>query len=306
MLKIIWKKITSSRASFLFLVSLFSLTIGTACSTKHSEIQNSDLLRAKRLIDNQQTDEAIELLEQNSEKNSTDPEYRVTLASAYAHKAGIRIQSLSGIVHASNQLKKINEQNGGAFGTTSDYNSGDTQNRTHQRLSYLSKILAASSNYFLLISTIPTVPENKVVFIKKSIKLMNDSRVTWRASDITYRLLLEIIYFKYSFSTQFLDQLMEPSQRSKESCTLDIQTLSTATMSLGKQLIDILSDYALIYPQNKEQILDRSNELSQNITNLAVNLQIADGVDLISASIFSDPVLSQRVGGFVRCGGHSY
>ena len=285
MLKYLQIKIASPKTSFLILTSVFSLVLAMGCASKRSELQDSDMLRAKRLIDNQQTDEAIELLEQKQEQDSVDPEYRVTLASAYAHKAGFRIQTLTGVLNTSTQLKRINEQSGGAFGLEPTYNTGDTQNRALQRIRFMSKILAASSNYFQLVATIPTIPEEKIIFLKKSLKIMNDSRVTWRASDITYRLLLEIIYFKYSFSTQFLEQLMEPTLKSKETCTFDLQAMSDATISLGKQLIDILGDYALIYPQNKEQILDRSQELSDTITNIATNLQIADGAEIGRAHV---------------------
>ena len=99
---------------------------------------------------------------------------------------------------------------------------------------------------------------------------------------------------------------MEPVQKNEATCSLDLQALSDATLNLGKQLLDILSDYAAINPQNKEQILDRSHELSDTVTNLATNMQIADGADFVATALFGDSVLKKRVGGFIRCGGSSH
>jgi hypothetical protein len=87
----------------LYLIKILMLVCIASCfgcgkKTNKNE-QDEVVLKSYRLIDSDRADEAIELLENHLSKDSTNNTYKSVLASAYAHKGGVKIQKFIPIVN---------------------------------------------------------------------------------------------------------------------------------------------------------------------------------------------------------------
>ena len=97
---------TSALAIYLSICSLLCL-FSLGCSRHRAPETTS--VRAYRLIDAQRTDEAITLLEASLDKDPNNYDYKVILASAYAHKAGFRIQRLISVMDHIKEMSAIKD-----------------------------------------------------------------------------------------------------------------------------------------------------------------------------------------------------
>ncbi len=94
------------RLACIFVCAL-SIFLNTGCGRHHTA--ESTKVRAYRLIDAQRTDEAIALIEMALDKDPGNYEYKVVLASAYAHKAGFRIQRLISVMDHAKEMSGIKD-----------------------------------------------------------------------------------------------------------------------------------------------------------------------------------------------------
>jgi hypothetical protein len=95
-------------------VTLLAATLAAAavlsCARRPAR-EHDPVLQAYRLIDEQRTDEAIELLEGKLAEDPDNADYKVVLASAYAHKGGIKIQKLVPLINQAGKLKTKKKPN---------------------------------------------------------------------------------------------------------------------------------------------------------------------------------------------------
>lgn len=283
-----------TRVSFTILACLAIAAAGCSRSRQNQAARNRPLIEAYQLIDRHRTDEAIIYLEDLLESDPENAEYLVALASAYAQKAGVRIQSFIPLI------KVTKEKVGNAkWDIDKDHEVGK---RIDSTLTSLARILTKYAHIGRVYSVIPPVaPENRP-FLIKAIDIMDGLKSPAQA-DAIYRAALKAVLFKHDLGERLIGPAFTEKGQKENNCKIDFVELSDATVNLGRLLIDIYADMAIAQPSKAA----RHKKSSADIANLVSNLTLATTslmvLDEGSQVFLQSNLLENDFGKIIRCGG---
>lgn len=177
------------------------------CGTKNDTQQSEPVLKAYRLIDEQRTDEAIELLESSLVQEPANSEYKVVLASAYAHKAGIKIQKLVPVIIQSDKLKRMNVQIP-EIGHNQQPNKAVNAGALNIAL-----LLNRFAGFFETYASVPIVTPDQATYLTHAIYLLNDVGAQIKQEDVLYRAVLEVVLFKHILTEGLIGEFAAPQTK---------------------------------------------------------------------------------------------
>ncbi len=279
---------------FVFLNLIFGLCGCGKTKQTHSE---SAVLKAYRLIDEQRTDEAIELLEHEVKREPNNREYKVVLASAYAHKAGIKIQKLVPVFSRSHHLQKLNS----ASTAKEKMSWGEKLNKKALNISALFIRLATVLASY---SSIPIIDSEGELYIRHAIELLNslDKKITQEAA--LYRAILEVILLKHFLTENFIGEFAEPNIKNEESCRIDLGNLNDSLIVLGKLLIDIYDDLGYANPKQASKMAQQSEETANVISDLTFATTSIAVFDETSTLFLKQAAIESGFGKIIKCSGN--
>jgi hypothetical protein len=235
----------------LLALALSGLLILSACSiekNKETDTTSYKIEQIQRKIQNQSYQEAEADLDSLLKKEPDNLEVRMTYASLFVHKAGIKVKDYF----------KLEE----AFAKEDKKESSEPQQRT-SFLPIFDQVLLVSKQSQELqkrLDKITLINKTQAEEIAKAIAILNQltgPKVT--AGMHLYRAVIKTYYFKYEWS---LDLYLP--QNTTQLCKRKISQLSQNIESLNQQLSDILVDYSKGLPNSRDNIQKTKSELNRN------------------------------------------
>jgi hypothetical protein len=267
------------------------------CADRKQDHRDDTVLNAYRLIDEKRDDEAIELLENALAKDPANYDYKAVLASAYAHKAGIKIQNLVPAVQKSSQLKKLNENAKAMSGETigAKVDSGAL---------VIASMLGKFSGVLETYAAVPTVDKNQSTYLIHAIYLLNSLGNRIKPEDVIYRAVLEIVLFKYYLAEGFIGEFVEPKTKDEVSCRIDLGNVNDAIIKIGKLLIDIFNDVGFVNPKQAEDMKRLAGDTSDSISRLTIATTTVTVVDEAANIFLKQTAIQNGFGKIIKCGGN--
>lgn len=282
---------------------LLILLIGiTACSDRNKN--NSNLVvEAYRLIDKDRTDEAISLLEGELSEDPNNYQYKVVLASAYAHKGGVRVQKFVSLVNQSTNLKQI-KQRLKSKDTKKIVELNEIEKASHRISKFALKVadlLILTSVFFEIYIAIPTITDEQVIYLKHAIDLLSSLDPNLKSEDALYRAVLRIILFKHIFNENLIGEFMPPEEKTPQSCKLDLVIVNDAMVEMGKTLIGILDDLTIAHPKKSDSYKELSNDIANKVSDFTVAVSTASFIDEASELFMKQLAIQNGLGKLIRC-----
>lgn len=269
-----------------------------SCSNQKNDKGHDDtVLHAYRLIDENRSAEAIELLEGALTEDPSNDEYKVVLASAYAHKGGIRIQSLAAAIQKSTQLSQLKDR---------------IDLKTDQTI--VSKVDAGAANFAAMLvkfsatievfTAVPRVDRTQAIYLVQAINLLNSLGQRIKPEDVIYRGVLQIVLLKHYLAEDLIGEFVPPEVQDESSCRIDLANVNDSIIKIGELLIDIFNDNGFANPKQAEDMKRLAAETSQAISSLTIATTAVTLADQ-AANIFLKQVAIQNgFGKIIKCGGN--
>lgn len=265
------------------------------CVDKMQDQRDNTVLNAYRLIDEKRDDEAIELLENALVKDPANYDFKAVLASAYAHKAGIKIQTLVPTVQKSSQLNKLTEtakaMSGEAIGAKVDSDA-----------LIIASMLGKFSGVLETYAAVPTINKIQSIYLVYAIDLLNSLGNKIKLEDVIYRAVLEVVLFKYYLAESFIGEFVEPKVKNEASCRVDLEKVNDAIIKLGKLLIDILNDVGFANPSKAEDMRRLADDTSDSISSLTIAITTVTVVDEVANIFLKQTAIQNGFGRIIKCG----
>ncbi len=291
---------------------IFLCTVGItgliACGPKSNPQETNTVLTAYRLIDEQRTDEAISLLESELSVNPKNDEYKTILASAYAHKAGIKIQKLAPMVNQSEKIKGLNRR----------ISVSSSEESTNERVSKLAAnmggLFTSLAGFFEVYASIPLVNTEQVSYLNQSIAIL-ESLEQPKQENALYRGILRIVLLKYRLADGFIGEFIPPAieakdlgsdsdtNSNKQSCRIDFVEVATNAANVAKILIDVCNDIALANPQHANQMRQASQQLTDVLSNIMTSTSTVTALDEVASLFLKETAIQNGLGKIIKCGG---
>ena len=268
------------------------------CGNKKDNSRNDTVLEAYRLIDEQRTDEAIELLETSLSQEPSNTDYKAVLASAYAHKAGIKIQKLVPVLSQSDKLKKLNDK----LSEVSKTESASV--RVNAGALNIAVILAKFSGFFEAYASVPLVNKDQATYLVHAIYLLNDIGNKIKPEDVLYRAVLEIVLLKHYIAEGFIGEFIEPQTKGEQTCKLDLGNVNDTIIKMGKLLIDIYNDIGFANPKQAVDMKEMAEQTSDSVTNLTIATTAVTVLDEAANIFLRQAAIQNGFGKIIKCGGN--
>lgn len=294
------------------LLILLSVCSFVTCKKKSNPPKEEVVVKAYRLIDEQRTSEAIDLLEEELKIGSTANirEIKFVLASAYAHKAGIKIQVLVPAVtqlyklqNASKKKKSIQNQATTATNAYVNPNENLSRKPVNKIAVTLSAIFNQISATLETYAAIPTVNETQIDFLKHSIELIYSIGEPLTQEQALYRAVLEIILFKHIIEEGLLTASANIDFEIIEdkNCVINVKKLNDSIVPLAHLLIDIFNDMVLANPKHAESLTKSSAEITNYLTELTLASGTINVMDDVTSSFLKRSAFELGLGKMIKC-----
>lgn len=278
---------------FIFFWGIFIL----GCGNKEDHGSQDPVIKAYQLIDEHRTDEAITLLENELSDNPDNYQYKVVLASAYAQKAGIKIQKLIPLVKQFDGFKKANAA------STSKNKKKSYSEQVNESVINTSIMLNTFANTLATYAAIPLLTAEQAVYLRYTIYLLNSvDNKDLNPEDVTYRAILEVILLKHNISEKLVGEFMEPAVKDEVHCRIDIGTLNDSIIEAGKLLIDIYNDIGFSNPKQAKKMQQLSQDTSEVISNISLATTALTVLDEVSMSFLKQSLIGYGFGKTIKCG----
>lgn len=260
-----------AKANLILVLISASLLFGCGKSD-HNQSEENVQLRAYRLIDANKVDDAISLLsaeidsrDQNAQngidesKETTD--LRVTLASAYAKKSGIRIFE---IAKAFEMGKKISSFKLQEFSSKAD----SSNNPSDKALRDISKLLMAHLKMIQTLSIIPQISQEKADFLLQAVRVLNSSN-NLEPADLIYSAILKVILVRTMLESDSLKFVMPKVVKENNQCVANLTEFRDHLTRASKILLSGYEDIGKAMPEKKKEVENASKAIVELTTNVA-------------------------------------
>jgi|GEM_PF-4274291 len=260
-----------SSAWLWLLLTVVALGGSVSCDRSPNGPTESVSVRSSRLIDEQRTEEAIQLLEPHVRANPEDIDAAVSLSAAYAHKAGFQFRSFYGML---NQIlehsKRIKTEP-----TPATAGSASTAERAIATWTYHSGRMFGLIRIF---EAIPSLTKSNIEFVRHGVQILSSKEQLLRPKDRAFRVLLRAVIIKH-----LLTQIAEPhapvaspkkegQNPSQKICFVDFRAVDKYINTPGGELISLFADMAWIQPKGKEAFARTVSEIRNSVSNINVFL----------------------------------
>lgn len=274
----------------LLLVASFLVTGGCAPQKSMNE---APLTRAYRLIDSQRDDEAIEYLNQLIQKDSNQ-DYQVALASAYAHKAGVKIQKFAGLVGDSQKISDLPQDL-----KLVDDKEKELTFKIDDFANNLSNLLVKYSKILTVYAAIPSVSSENSMYLEEAIKIM-ESIEKPRPSDAIYRAILRVVQFKHFVAQNLVGSIVD-SQQVVKGCSLDLSAVNDSVVKLGHILVNILDDLAIANPSKAKDLAAQRAQIADETFSLTLVVTGTSVADEATNTFIKHVVVEESFGKLLKC-----
>jgi hypothetical protein len=269
-------------------LSLILSVVAFAGCNKKKDVDQDVILRSYRLIDANRTEEAINLLEDELARHPDNRKAQLTLASAYAHAAGFKVQEIAGLVQSlkAEKLTKLN------------LNSNDLRRNP--------KSIASAFKYFSQVFTIygdiPIIEKDKFPYLEQSLhilKLFEQASPT----EAAYRSLIRILYIKYILNSALQNSMVDVVD--KNECKMDLHKMNGAFITVAEEFHDLFADLAILSPAKSEKMLRHQEKVDKMMTGLVLATSyplVIDQADL--ADVIPDTPWINNIFSGIQCRGN--
>lgn len=234
-------------------VLLFSLLALVSCQNKaDQESEDVQLQRATRNIDKGEYNDAIQSL-QTLKTKSTNPKVVMTLASAYAGRAGIKVDQYWGFVVGYESLlpefadsDKVKSQK---YAISSQWIAKIPSEQDRKSAEELNKILVQMDGILARIERIPYVAREHREDLHTAVSELSELKTQGSA---LYKAILEVILLKSAIEDT--RTIFESLRQKGSNCERSGQELLTWVKYSWQLLTQIFEDVAVAYPSKKESI----------------------------------------------------
>lgn len=250
---------------------LLFIALVAGCS-KPASVKEAPLTRAYRLIDAQDDGSAIEYLEQLLAGDPDNADIKVALASAYAHKAGFKVQRFANLIVDSKKISDI----------SNSFNSGGDTNKeltfkVDDFANNFANLLLEYNKMLIVYSEVPSIKNEDEQFLDQAVLVM-DSISQPRQEDAFYRAVLRAIQFKH-FLAQDLIGSIGDTHRTGDGCSLDLSVVNTSIVKISHILMGVYDDMALATPSKAKDLTDQKSRLANetfSLTLFVTGMSVAD------------------------------
>ena len=282
----------------LALLMIALLAFATACAPK-KKTEEKPLVKAYRLIDDQRTEEAIAYLEELLAKEPDNADYKVALASAYAHKAGIRVQTLAPVITAAKNANDLGEKLMAGLNALGPSDKKTIGNYIGDLIEANHRILAVVG----LIKAIPDVDGTGIQYIHQGLTLLDEIEKI-RPADAIYRAVLRIVELKHDLvSNGFTDT--KAVNALDATCAFDPTELRKVIARQSQLISKIVGDVAIAQPSEAKRLSEVQTKLVEQATELTSRLastNLTNGDDPATVEI-KRAMLNHGFGRLLKCGG---
>lgn len=280
-------------ARFPILLSIV-ISFGVVACAPGGEQESDPILKSYRLIDTQRTDEAIELLEVELSRDPKRDELRIALASAYAHKAGMKIQKFVGIVTQSERLEKLiksmDERKPPAEKTTAVDEASLRMANVLKRFSVVAEIYAG----------VPSIESQNVIYLQHAIHLLSEDK-SIPAKNVVYRLILQILLFKHFLNEKWISEPEVINGKKIKQCSLSAATVNDNIVNLGRLLINIVHDVGYVDPNQAAKMKSLAARIGDEIASASLVLTGVSLLDEAAKISLAETAKAQGFGKMVEC-----
>lgn len=223
--------------SSLFLALFSCIFILSACQEKPRVTRIDVTARAYRLIDAQKPTEAIQLLESALQKEPENRTYRMALASAYAHRAGFKIQKLIPVLNKAQSYQNLQQSQLDPAGPSVKplaFNAAQLVDRSHA----LSQVFAS----------IPAVSQENSQDLMQAIDTLKELGPELLPEEAIYKVVLQVILFKHYLELSLLGPSPAQNPAQLAECRIEAKTLTESVQLVSDLLLDIYQDLGVAHP----------------------------------------------------------
>ncbi len=268
-----------------------------ACGKDKDKNAESDVIvKAYRLIDEQRTDEAIQLLEDELRRTPENYHLKVVLSSAYAHRAGIKMQTL---FPAMRELRKI--KGFGKKSSSTPRRPGDPRPPQNTiAVLAIAKLMNQYAGVIEAFTSIPTVNASQRQSLEHAINLLGRLDSDILPEDAIYRAVLRVVLFKNTVTQNLMGDV--PSA-STGTCRVDFGSAGDTIVTLGRLLVDIYVDVAIANPKNRKDLERRSTQVTEVTEAMTSTLAGFSMADEATRMFMSEALIENGFGRLIKCTG---
>lgn len=245
----------------------------SSCQNKESEKGKDPLEESYKLIDRGSYSEAIDLLI-GLEKNDKRSQVRVALGSAYAARAGIKVDQYWGfVVGFKAPLMKVKAESVPATGKLESLQrivqqaNGKIDTQQMQALSELSQTIRVWDQYKDRVDAIPVVQGEALKDVHRAINVL---ALVKTPGGRLYRAILNLILFKtyvtasQDFWTRFNGSMEEAINGSLTSlCKVEFPDLLGWLNPISYHLMETLTDLTVAFPESEKDFVEARNLIQE-------------------------------------------
>lgn len=290
--------VRASKMKKLITASLLAVAciVINACAKNDTQNKKEDVvLKSYRLIDEQRTDEAIELLESELASDPDNYEYKITLASAYAHKGGMKVQKFVPAVSKADKMKDLK------LSLEDVDDKASVSNQVNTTAINVARLLTQFAQFFEVYAVIPVINSDQATYIKHAIYLLNETDDRLKPEDALYRAILGIIMFKHILAEGLIGEFVKPE--GSETCRFDLGNVNDTFVELGKTLIGVLNDIGYANDDQAKDLKTTSDEVADTVSNLTLATTSLMVIDEASSMFLQQAVIQHGFGKLIKCGG---
>jgi hypothetical protein len=266
-------------------------TLGVGCANK-KDPQESKLTHAYRLIDAGKDDEAIAYLEAACPEGSEDNNCRAAMASAYAHKAEIKIQKFVPALTTTKTMGNLQL----VFNSTQ--NQGEISSQIDASMAHFSTLMSQFTGVLGVYASIPAVKDDLSPYLDQAIHILETLKNP-SPTVALYRAVLRVIYFKHTFAEEIVGA--GTKEKLGPECKLDLGLVNNSINDLGHTLIAILDDLALANPSRAKSLQNMQSQVASEMLALTSDLSSATVLDVAGSLYVKHLVLEQGFGKLLKC-----
>jgi hypothetical protein len=252
---------------------------------------NQTLTKALKLMDQGRPEEGAVLLEQMHEKMPENDEVTISLASTYAAMAGIKIVSFYDLFYEILFNRPLVDSQGGSgtqkyravLGSSPkkpaarfpDAKAEPQQSLAEVNLGRLRENLVMALQLSELLSKLPAVAEEKEIFLREAIRLL-EGLVSPHRAQHGYRSLLRATLFKADLFRRFSDN------ETTDKCGFSPLELVGHFEEVDRQFSALLIDIAQAYPKERTNLKKTGARFHQVFVSLQNDVQTMGAVNFQS------------------------
>lgn len=275
------------------------LWVTLSCAKKESvKSEKNVVVESYRLIDEKRTDEAIQLLENALKDDEQNVDLKMALASAYAHKAGFRIQKL---VPAVKQIEKLNKILKEEEKKKKEERNSVTGKKIDENASEIAFVLLKYTIFLETFASIPSPSQEESKILLHAISIINDLGNDIQPKHAIYRVVLSILLIKYYMTNGLVDDPEFALIKNKESCEIEVKNLSLYIRKLGELIVDVHYDLAIAHPNQSTDLRKNAESIARSLSVVAQQATNTVDINRMLLNVLNKELLGSFLQKYVQC-----